>query len=92
MSKVHLTKGDYIQIVKFPKEWDKASFNVWQSTRRLYERLIKSRRRLRVLDVNKDGLPLIQCRFRQGSGWERHYLYVYNETWKIIGSHSNSKA
>jgi hypothetical protein len=77
-----LRVNDRIRIVRMPSGVDAPGYQFPAQTRRLYKKLIARRRSLRVYEVDKNGYPWIQCRFRLKNGlWEYHGLMINDDSW-----------
>jgi hypothetical protein len=77
-----LKLGDRIRLIRFPPIWDDLpKYFVPRSTRAVYRKLIASRRRLVVSEIDERGFPWIECRFRGRGRMEHHFLVVDEGCW-----------
>jgi hypothetical protein len=80
-----LRVGDRVRIVQLPSYANLPGRTFHSETRELYERLIARRRSLRIYEVDADGLPWINCRFKLDDGtWEHHYLALNDDSWERV--------
>jgi len=72
-----LQVGDKIRLLEIPPEFLQEGYHVHRDTMQVYKRLLARRRPLRISEIDEDGLPWIECRFRcQDGRWEHHFLAV----------------
>jgi hypothetical protein len=70
-----LQVGNRIRLTEIPPEFLQEGYYVHRDTMRVYKRLLARRRALRIREIDQDGLPWIECRFRRNDGrWEWHWL------------------
>jgi len=86
-----LRVGDWIRFVRLPPEIDEPGYAIAPATRRLFERLIESRRPRRFARVDPAGLPWIDLRRRTPSGrLVYESLAIAEEGWVRAGRRSPS--
>ena len=79
---VRIRAGDFIRIVRLPGAFDEPGYRVHPDTRRVFRRLLRRGRPLRVFDVDRQGLPWVRCQFRGRDGrWIYHSLAVEPDAW-----------
>lgn len=77
--------GDRVRIVRLPHYANDSNKSFRDETRSLYERLIARGRSLRVYEVDKEGLPWVNCRLKQADGTiESHYLALNDDSWILV--------
>ena len=87
-----LRVGDRIRIVRLPGR-EVLGYVLHPETRQLYERLVATRKVLRIREIDEDGLPWIKCRFEircrskdadRSCQWEHHFLAVNDDSWEWV--------
>ena len=77
-----LKVGDRVRFVRLPTFQGVPGGGLHPETLRLYKQLIARGRPARVFQIDKDGLPWINCRFRKRGGqWEHHWLAINDDSW-----------
>jgi hypothetical protein len=77
-----LKVGDRIRIVRLPSAASMGGYVLPANTRRFYKRLIALKKRLTVYEIDRQGLPWIQCALRRkDGGLDCHFLAVNDDSW-----------
>jgi hypothetical protein len=79
--------GGRIRIVRLPSPESMDGYVLPANTRRFYKRLIALKKRLTVYEIDRDGLPWIQCQLRRrDGGLAIHFLAVNDDSWVRVKS------
>jgi len=75
-----LKVGDYIRLVEYPPEFLQPGCVIFPETIRVYKKLVKRKRPLRISNIDEYGLPWIRCRFPIRNGrYEWHFLAMNHD-------------
>lgn len=73
-----LRVGDRVRLVEYPPEFLEAGFTIHRETVRVYKRILKRRRSLRVFQIDEFGHPWVECRFRRADGTIEYHKLAFN--------------
>src|SRR5260221_4882930 len=74
----NLKVGDKIRLIEIPPEFLQEDYFVHRDTMRLYKKLLRNRRAIRICDIDEWGLPWIHCRSRLKNGMTLHEFLAFN--------------
>jgi len=84
MKSRHLKVGDRVLIIGIPGQ-GRPNYYLHPDTRRVYKKLIKRNRPVRIKTIDEFG-PWYECRFRRNNGtYEVHSLNIIDEDENWIG-------
>lgn len=76
-----LRVGDRIRFLDMPSEFSKPGYHVAQETKTVYQKIIESRRTVRVFQIDEHGAPWVSRGFRERDGMHRHTLRIDHDGW-----------
>jgi hypothetical protein len=77
--------GDQIRIVRMPEAFSRPGYRVHADTKWVFKKLIARGRPLRVSEIDEQGLPWVNCRFRMSNGtWRYDSLAIDNDAWEKV--------